>query len=66
MQLVGLATSLGGTESIASHPATTSHSNVDVETRRLMGVTEAMIRFSVGIEAVEDIIADLEQALRAV
>jgi methionine-gamma-lyase len=66
MRLVGLATSLGGTESIASHPATTSHSNVDVETRRLMGVTEAMIRFSVGIEAVEDIIADLEQALRAV
>ncbi|MEX1124361.1 MAG: aminotransferase class I/II-fold pyridoxal phosphate-dependent enzyme [Acidimicrobiia bacterium] len=66
MKLIGLATSLGGTESIASHPATTSHSNVDLETRRRMGVTEAMIRFSVGIEAVEDIIADLEQALGAV
>jgi methionine-gamma-lyase len=66
MKLIGLATSLGGTESIASHPATTSHSNVDAETRRRMGVTEAMIRFSVGIEAVDDIVADLEQALAAV
>lgn len=66
MKLVGLATSLGATESIASHPATTSHSNVDPETRRQMGVTEAMIRFSVGIEAVEDIVADLDQALGAV
>ena len=66
MDLVGLATSLGGTESIASHPATTSHSNVDPETRRKMGVTEGMIRFSVGIESPEDIIADLDQALAAV
>ncbi|HEY6628193.1 MAG TPA: aminotransferase class I/II-fold pyridoxal phosphate-dependent enzyme [Acidimicrobiia bacterium] len=66
MKLVGLATSLGGTESIASHPATTSHSNVDPVTRDRMGVTEAMIRFSIGIEAADDIIADLEQALAAV
>jgi len=66
MKLVGLATSLGGTESIASHPVTTSHSNVDAETRRRMGVNEAMIRFSVGIEAADDIIADLEQALAAI
>jgi methionine-gamma-lyase len=66
MKLIGLATSLGGTESIASHPATTSHSNVDPETRRRMGVTEAMIRFSVGIEAADDILVDLEQALAAV
>ncbi len=65
-RVVGLATSLGGTESIASHPVTTSHSNVDVVTRREMGVTEGMIRFSVGIEAAEDIIADLEQALAKV
>ncbi len=66
MKLVGLATSLGGTESIASHPATTSHSNVDQVTRDRMGVTEAMIRFSIGIEDAADIIADLEQALAAV
>ena len=66
MRLIGLATSLGGTESIASHPATTSHSNVDSETRRRMGVTEGMIRFSVGIESVSDIIADLDQALDSV
>ncbi len=66
MKLVGLATSLGGTESIASHPATTSHSNVDQVTRDQMGVTEAMIRFSIGIENADDIIADLEQALASV
>ncbi len=65
-RVVGLATSLGGTESIASHPVTTSHSNVDAETRERMGITEGMIRFSVGIEAADDIIADLDQALENV
>ena len=63
MSLVTHTTSLGGTESIASHPWTTSHANVDPETRRQMGVTEAMIRLSIGIEAADDIIADLDQAL---
>ena len=66
MRVVGLATSLGGTESIASHPVTTSHSNVDSETRDQMGISEGMVRFSVGIEAAQDIIADLDQALGAV
>jgi methionine-gamma-lyase len=66
MGVVGLATSLGGTESIASHPVTTSHSNVDEATRKEMGVTEGMIRFSVGIESLDDLIADLEQALESV
>ncbi len=65
-RVVGLATSLGGTESIASHPVTTSHSNVDPDIRDQMGISEGMIRFSVGIEAAEDIIADLDQALQAV
>jgi methionine-gamma-lyase len=63
MRLVANATSLGGTRSIACHPWTTTHSNVDPETRRRVGITESMIRLSVGIEAPEDIIADLEQAL---
>jgi methionine-gamma-lyase len=66
MEIVGLATSLGGTESIASHPVTTSHSNVDEATRKEMGVTEGMIRFSVGIESPQDLLADLEQALESV
>jgi methionine-gamma-lyase len=64
--LVTHTTSLGGTESIASHPWTTSHANVDLETRKLIGVTEAMIRLSIGIEAADDLIADLDQALARV
>jgi methionine-gamma-lyase len=63
MRLVANATSLGGTRSIACHPWTTTHSNVDPETRRRVGITESMIRLSVGVEAPEDIIADLDQAL---
>ena len=66
MQLITHTTSLGGTESIASHPWTTSHSNVDPETKRRIGVTESMIRLSIGIEAPEDLIGDLEQALARV
>ena len=63
MELIGLTTSLGGTETIACHPWTSTHSNVHVEARRAMGVTEGLIRLSIGVEAVEDIIADLDQAL---
>jgi cystathionine beta-lyase/cystathionine gamma-synthase len=66
MQLVANATSLGGTRSIACHPWTTTHSNVETESRRRMGINESMIRLSVGAEASEDIIADLDQALAQV
>jgi methionine-gamma-lyase len=66
MKLVANTTSLGGTQSIACHPWTTTHSNVDPETKRRARVTESMIRLSIGIEAAEDIIADLEQALAQV
>jgi methionine-gamma-lyase len=66
MQLITHTTSLGGTESIASHPWTTSHANVDEGTKRRLGITESMIRLSVGIEAPEDLVGDLEQALARV
>jgi cystathionine beta-lyase/cystathionine gamma-synthase len=66
MSLITHTTSLGGTESIASHPWTTSHANIDPETRRQIGVTESMIRLSIGIEAAEDLIADLDHALARV
>jgi methionine-gamma-lyase len=66
MRLVANATSLGGTRSIACHPWTTTHSNVDLAMRRRMGIAESMIRLSVGVEATEDIIADLDQALTQV
>jgi methionine-gamma-lyase len=65
-ELVTHTTSLGGTESIASHPWTTSHANVDLETRKRIGVTESMIRLSIGIESAEDLIADIDRALSRV
>ena len=57
------AESLGGVESLASHSATTTHATVSAEDREAMGITEGMIRLSMGIEDKEDLIADLEQAL---
>src|SRR5271166_3816139 len=63
MSLFTLAPSLGGVESLVSIPVLTSHAMVAPETRRKMGVTEQMIRLSVGIENVEDLIADLEIGL---
>lgn len=66
MKLIGLTTSLGGTETIACHPWTTTHSNVDLEERKRIGVTEGLIRLSIGVEAPADIISDLDQALAVV
>lgn len=66
LHLVRLAVSLGGTESLIQHPATMTHSDVPEPRQRMIGVTPAMIRISVGIEHPEDVIADLRQALEAV
>lgn len=66
MRLFTLATSLGSVESLVSIPVLTSHAMISAEQRRKMGVTEQMIRLSVGIENAEDLIADLEHALQAV
>jgi methionine-gamma-lyase len=66
LQVVKLAVSLGGTETLASHPASTTHSGVPRELRDRLGVTDALIRISVGIEHPDDLIADLAQALDAV
>jgi len=66
MRLFTLATSLGGVESLVSIPVLTSHAMISAELRQKMGVTEQMVRLSVGIENVEDLIADLERALQAV
>ncbi len=63
LQVMKLAVSLGGTETLISHPASTTHSGVPKQTRDRMGVTDALIRISVGIENADDLIADLEQAL---
>ena len=66
LNLFTLAPSLGGVDSLVSLPVLTSHAMIDPESRKKMGVTEQMIRLSVGIENVDDLIADLEQALAAV
>ena len=66
MRLFTLATSLGGVESLVSIPVLTSHAMISAEQRERMGVTEQMVRLSVGIESAEDLIADLERALEAV
>jgi cystathionine beta-lyase/cystathionine gamma-synthase len=66
MRLFTLATSLGGVESLVSIPVLTSHAMIPAESRAKMGVTEQMIRLSVGIENADDLIADLEHALEAV
>lgn len=60
------AESLGGVESLASHSATTTHAALSDADRNSLGITEGLVRLSVGIEDKEDLIEDLEQALAAV
>ena len=63
LQLATDAPSLGGVESLATRPVTTSHSGLSREAQRQQGITDGLIRFSVGIEAAEDLIDDLKQAI---
>ncbi len=65
LQIFKLAVSLGGTESLASHPATMTHSGVPAEVRQRIGVLDSTIRLSIGIEHPDDLVADLVQALDA-
>lgn len=66
LQIFKLAVSLGGTESLASHPAAMTHSGVPADVRARIGVLDTTIRLSIGIEHPDDLIADLSQALAAV
>ena len=63
VRLMALAESLGGVETLISHPATMTHGSVPAERRQQIGITEGLVRISVGIEDVEDLIADISQAL---
>ena len=63
LQLFSLAESLGGVESLIAHPATMTHAAMDAGARRRAGLTDTLLRLSVGIEAVDDLIADLGAAL---
>ena len=65
LKLIRPALSLGGVESIICAPATTSHAKLSTEQRKQLGITDSLLRLSVGIEDVDDLIADIDQALEA-
>jgi len=66
VRVCSLGESLGGVETLISHPATMTHAALGEKGRAEIGLTDGMVRISVGIEDVEDIIADLNQALTAI
>jgi cystathionine beta-lyase/cystathionine gamma-synthase len=66
VRVCSLAESLGGVETLISHPATMTHAAVGREGRRKIGITDGLVRISVGIEDLDDILADLDQALAAI
>ena len=66
VKLCSLAESLGGVETLISHPAVMTHASVPPEVRQQIGITDGLVRLSVGLEDVEDLIADLDQALAKV
>jgi cystathionine gamma-lyase len=63
-QLFACAESLGGVESLVNHPAIMTHASVPPERRAALGVTDNLVRFSVGVEHIDDLRADLAEALR--
>ena len=63
LKLVALAESLGGVESLVCHPASMTHASIPYEVRQKVGITDGLIRLSIGIENTDDILADLEQAI---
>lgn len=66
LKLIAMAVSLGGTESLAEHPASMTHCDIPPEERARIGISEKLVRLSVGLEDADDLIADLDEALRAV
>jgi cystathionine beta-lyase/cystathionine gamma-synthase len=65
LKLCVRAESLGGLETLMTHPSTTTHADLDPELRRRLGIGDGLVRISVGLEAPEDVLADLEQAFAA-
>ena len=66
LKIVKLAVSLGGTETLASHPAAMTHLSVPPERKQALGITDNLVRISIGVEDPDDLIADFEQALAGV
>lgn len=65
LELVDISNNLGDAKSLITHPATTTHRNIGAEARAAMGITDGMLRLSVGLEDAEDVIADVKQAIAA-
>jgi cystathionine gamma-lyase/cystathionine beta-lyase/cystathionine gamma-lyase/homocysteine desulfhydrase len=63
VKICTLGESLGGVETLISHPATMTHAAIGTEARAKLGITDGLVRISVGIEDVEDLLGDIEQAL---
>lgn len=63
LRLIALAESLGGVESLVCHPATMTHASIPEEKRKEIGISDALIRLSIGIEGVDDLLFDIEQAI---
>lgn len=66
LKIISLAESLGGVESLIEHPASMTHASISKENRESIGITDNLIRFSVGIEDSEDLISDLDEALKTI
>ena len=64
LKLITLAESLGGVESLVCHPSTMTHASIPEEIRRKVGITDGLIRLSIGIEDIDDILEDLDRAIR--
>ena len=64
LEIFTLAESLGGAESLAEHPAIMTHASIPKETRESLGIDDGLIRLSVGLESIEDLISDLDRALK--
>jgi cystathionine gamma-lyase len=66
VRIFALAESLGGVESLIEHPAIMTHATIPPATRQALGIGDSLVRLSVGVEAVEDLRADLAQALQRI
>jgi O-succinylhomoserine sulfhydrylase len=63
LRIIDISNNLGDSKSLMTHPASTTHRNIGAEARAAMGITDGMIRLSVGLEEPDDLLADLRQAL---
>jgi O-succinylhomoserine sulfhydrylase len=63
MQIIDISNNLGDAKSLITHPASTTHSNIEKAEKDEIGITEGLLRFSVGLENVDDLIADIDRAL---